>query len=303
MVGTILFGINNIYTVHHEDGREYLCRIKGKILGGSKSEYNPLAPGDLVEFEMDEHESGSIIKRLPRKNMMTRYNKKRMADQVLAANLDGVICVCSPDKPPFRPTFIDRVILSAGHIPVTILLNKIDQEISERVEQRLGYFRKIGHEIYYSNAKTGEGIEKLKALLSQGQFAFVGQSGVGKSSVLNHFAPDRQLKIGEISEKYNRGKHTTNYALMFQWSGGWLVDTPGVREIEISGIQSYELASYYEDFVHLGDSCSMVNCTHIHEPGCVVQQAVAQGDVPLDRYEGYKKLYSELVERENRYFS
>jgi len=300
-MGLILQGINNIYLVKTEDGI-LECRIKGKILGGDKTEYNPLAPGDRVEIEADADHAGcgQIISRYSRSSHLGRWNKKRRCDQVLAANLDYAVCVLSPDSPPFRPRFADRVLLACeiGGVQPLIVMNKIDQGISERVRERLDDFERIGYPVLYCSALTGDGLEKLDRKLEGRMTAFTGQSGVGKSSLLNALIPGIDLRTGGITDKYNRGKHTTCFALALEKGPDtWVVDTPGIREIEVAGIEPEELSHYFPEMEPLINECGFSGCTHNHEPDCAVQAALERGEIHTDRFNSYLALLESLEER------
>lgn len=300
MIGTVLFGMNNIFNVQAESGGEILeCRIKGKILKDSIGAYNPLASGDLVEYEEDSHHPGKgmILSRMERKNYFSRWNKKRNAPQTLAANLDLLICVSSPVVPPFRPRFIDRALITAerGRVPVLILMNKIDQKMEEQVTDRLNNYRDLGFEVMYCSAETGEGIGELKTRLAGRSVAFVGQSGVGKSTILNQIEPLVNQKTAEVSKKYSRGKHTTCYSVLVKSSGGGnIIDTPGVRELLLYDIGKMELQEYFPEMEPYFGACAFSSCTHIHEPGCAVIEALEEGKIHSDRYESYVRIMEEL---------
>ena len=299
MQGTVLFGINNIYTVRIQDGTEHLCRIKGKVLKGCENVYNPITAGDKVEFE-----EGLITALLPRKNAFTRWNRKRFMRQIIAANLDVLFCVASPMEPPFRPRFMDKVIANSCHkydseYEVVIVINKCDLGVPDEVVKRLDNYRRIGYRIFMISAKTGEGLDELKAC-AKGKFcAFAGQSGVGKSSLLNAFSSQVSRRVGEISKKYNRGRHVTNYALFVpdDINGGGITDTPGIREIFVDGIEPAELILHYREMARFYGKCSFSTCTHTVEKGCALIDAVKNGLVHPDRYESYLRTYSELTDQ------
>lgn len=305
MTGLILYGINNIYTVHSDVGRRE-CRFKGKKLKDTRGEYSPLAPGDRVEWEEDPGHAGKgmILSRLPRENAFSRWNKKRNAPQTMAANIDLLVCLTSPVSPPFRPRFIDRVLLLAeDHFPAMVVVNKADQGSPEEVEACLEIYRSIGYPVMTVSAHTGQGIRELTEKLEGKRCAVVGQSGVGKSTLLNTLDPEFNLRVGEVSEKYNRGKHTTNYGIMLPWRGGWIIDTPGIREIHVHGVESRELAHFMPEFRPLIETCQMPSCVHITEPNCAVKAAVEEGRIHPERYESYQRMYYGLkeLEEENPY--
>ncbi|MBN2049122.1 MAG: ribosome small subunit-dependent GTPase A [Spirochaetales bacterium] len=299
--GTVLYGINNIFTVATEQGTRE-CRLKGKTLKDAEGEHNPLAPGDRVLFEEDPQEprAGLIARRLPRQNAFTRWNRNSQSFQTLAVNLDRVVCVSSAEKPPFRPRFIDRVCMEAekGGIPLIILLNKIDLGLPDEVRKRMIDYRRLGYDVFTCSARKHQGLEEIKTMVDQGTSVFLGQSGVGKSTILNTLFPGLGLRTGEISRKYNRGIHTTVFSLMIPQENGAIIDTPGIRELDVRGVSPVELPWLFRDFRSFIPSCSLRNCSHLEEPGCAVREAVASGGIHPDRYESYKTLLASLVEQE-----
>ena len=297
--GTVLFGINSIYTVLMKDGAEVRCRIKGKVLASDERAYNPVAAGDEVEVSVDskDHSSGMLVRALPRRTVLARWNAKGRARQVIAANADIALCLTSPQSPPFRPRFIDRVIAAAeeGGMEVFIAVNKTDLGINPEVEDRIEDFRRIGYRVFFCSAITGEGISELAAALSGRTVALIGQSGVGKSSILNAMDPSLSLKVGEVSQKYDRGSHTTNYAVMARTAEGLsIIDTPGIRELVLADVLPDELAYRFREFEAPAGSCQVPVCKHDGEPGCAVRAAVEAGEIHPDRYESYLRMLSEL---------
>lgn len=302
--GQIYWGSNNIFSLK-ANGEVVECRLKGKVLKTDLEAYNPLAPGDWVHWEEDVSNPGHgmILDRLERTNAFTRWNNKRGCPQTIAANVDLLILVASPLEPPFRPRFLDRALIMADydHIEPLILVNKIDQELTSEAEDRLAYYQDMGYQVHTCSAQTGEGLEILRELLNDKTAAFVGQSGVGKSSLLNALDPTLGLKVGDLSAKYNKGSHTTVTALMRDWALGRLIDTPGIRELEVFGMVCQDLDHYFRDFVPLLGHCDFVGCSHLHEPGCVLKGAALDRTLHPDRLESYAKLYFELKETEKGY--
>lgn len=304
--GQVLYGINNIYTVAVAD-RKLQCRIKGKVLKTNKRQYNPIAVGDLVEVLPDPFSQGKgwIISRKERTSSLERWNKKRRATQVLAANAELLIGVTSTNSPPFRPRFIDRLIISAeiGNLAPVVLLNKCDLGVETAVEERVEVWEKNGYRVIRCSALTGEGINDLGEVIKDNTVVFIGQSGVGKSSILNCLEPELNLKVGEISSKYDRGVHTTNYAVMIPLNKNtYIIDTPGIREFEVSGITQRELHGFFPEFSPWSALCAYSRCLHIDEPGCAVKDALERGDVHQDRYISYVRLFNDLSDFQKGFY-
>ena len=305
MQGVVLYGINNIYTVSC-GGARFECRIKGKKLQTERREYNPISAGDFVEVEEDLNNSGKgmITGRRERRNSFARWNRKRGTVQTIAANVDLLVCILSPESPPFRPRFADRVLVNSEEtIPVLIVLNKMDQNISDEVERRLGDWSRMGYRVHRTSAETGEGVEELRRIIEGKTAAFVGQSGVGKSSLLNAVEPGFNFRVGEVSEKFNKGTHTTCFAVMDSWSGGTIIDTPGIKEIDPVGIEPGNLSHFMRDFKPFIGKCAHSVCLHRDEPDCAVKEAVENGGIIEERYSSYLRILSDLEYRieANRY--
>lgn len=296
--GTVLWGINNIYQVAETQGKEYLCRIKGKVLGGRTGSTSPLLPGDRVAFLPGEHE-GMITDRLERKNQFQRYNLRRREIQTLFVNVDQIICVVSVNEPKMKPGFIDRVILCAQDIPVAIVCNKTDLPAEEETQHVLQVYESLGFPVYRICAADGRGFEKLLELLKGRRSACFGPSGVGKSSMINRLIPEASREVGEISRRYNKGRHTTNYSILLRDPEGAfeLIDSPGVREIEVPTIMPEHIALMYPEMAELAGMCRFSSCLHIHEPQCAVREAVNSGVIDQGRYQRYAKIVEEQFER------
>ncbi len=306
MEGIVHFGINNIYTVKVKD-EVFRCRIKGKILKSITDVYNPIAVGDRVEVSETGKGEAMITERLPRKNEFTRWNKKRQSYQTIAANIDLAVCVTSPESPPFRPRFVDRLLVNArGSYPVLIALNKADQGIPQDVAARLGEYRAMGYSCCTCSALTGMGVSDISLMIRGKLAVFIGQSGVGKSSLINALEPSAERVTGDLSAKYNRGSHTTSFAVLIPLSAkegesgpegfsGAIIDTPGIREIEIGGMEPYEVAHYFPDFEAHASDCGYTPCLHLHEPDCGVKKALMEGLIFPDRYESYARILQDLI--------
>ncbi|MDR2104117.1 MAG: ribosome small subunit-dependent GTPase A [Treponema sp.] len=327
MRGIVIRGTRNVFTLRilgretgeiaPETGIE--CRIKGKVLKGVESYYNPLAPGDRVCFEVDSAHPGRglILGLEERRNVFTRFNQKNLgarrsaASQLLAANVDLVLCVTTPESPPFRPRFLDRALLQAdiAGIPPVILLNKDDLSRGDPdVEERLEDLCRIGYPLLRVSALTGAGMDELRSLINGKIAVLIGQSGVGKSSLIRALIPDLDIRVGSLNEKYDRGNHTTAMSVLLEIPGGknpadpgeagggtFIIDTPGIRRFAPDGVGKEDLIFYMREFAPLAGKCTYgLSCSHVSEPGCKILEAVAAGAIHEDRYESFLRIRDEL---------
>lgn len=314
VVATVLWGANNIYSVRTLAGvvHEHI-RIKGKILTDTEEqEYNPLAPGDQVELTGDGS-AVQIRRRLERRNMVRRWNRKRRRLQAIAANVDTLFVVSAATDPPYRAGFVDRVLVMAQleGIPAAIILNKVDYAVPDAVERHLTILSDLRYPVFRTIADTAVNGHRAERSLAQlRQFTrgtvsvLVGRSGVGKSSLINGLVPEADLVTGEVSRKYNRGRHTTTLARQViatdvALGGAIYIDTPGVREFDLVGYSGTEVAAGYREFLPYLPDCRMPGCTHLHEPDCAVLEALEAGHITPDRYESYAILARSVAE-ENR---
>lgn len=300
-VGVVVTGSNNSFLVETPDGTLRRCVIKGKILRTLQGYYNSLAPGDLVRLEPDAFrpDQGSILGMEERRNLFWRWNEKGKSIQAIAANLDRVVCVASGRLPPFRPRFVDRVAVTAEleGLPLLIVMNKSDLGRDPEVEDRLADYRRIGYEVLVCSVLDGRGIGELRSRIAGGTSAFVGQSGVGKSSLLNALEPGLDERVGEVSEKYERGRHTTTRSVMVTLEDGRtrIVDTPGFRRLAVRGIPRDSLVACFPEMRSLAEACEFgLACSHLDESGCRVRRGVEEGLVHPDRYESFIRVRAEL---------
>ncbi len=321
MEGLIIAGTNNTFTVECDDELTRNCTIKGKVLKSDKRFYNPLAPGDRVTVEPDpiNEQKGQVLSVLERKNTFLRWNVKGRCPQLLASNLDYLILVCTPDEPPFRPRFIDRALAQAEHQGITpiIVCNKWDlaeemqtdgrEEEYEQIDKRLAIWEELDYKVLRISAKTGEGMQQFAELLENHLSAFVGQSGVGKSSLINVMDNSCVLKTGSLSKKYGRGSHTTtkgtlihltlNESLLDGIKGrkADIIDTPGIRRFVLDDVEAEEVAMYFKEFEPFIGKCKFgLGCQHSTEPGCAVLEAVRDGKITQERYDSWARITREI---------
>ena len=291
-------------------GDEAECRIKGKVLKGSTEYTNPIAPGDIVMVELDplHPKTGLILEVVERRNQFTRIKERTAKPQVLAANVDQIFCVCTPASPPWRPRFLDRLLIQAeiAEIPAVILCNKWDLAPNKReMEEQLDLYRSLEYPVLLVSALDGYGMDRLRECCAGKLSVLTGQSGVGKSSLINALLPGSALSVGRINEKYNRGTHTTTVATLFEDlgirdagirdAGIRIIDTPGLRRFIPEGISGEELIYYMREFAPLAGTCSYgLSCSHRSERGCAVRDAVEAGRIHADRYESFLRIYDAL---------
>ena len=312
MHGTIISGTNNTFEVDCEDGIVRRCSIKGKKLKTEGGFYNPLCPGDKVDVDELDEERGRITALVPRKNGFMRWNVKGRSPQLLAANIDLLLCVTTPDEPPFRPRFIDRALTQAEEagIEAVIVCNKRDLPSAgdADLEVRLSGWEELGYRVLKVSAHSGEGLTELAELIEEKRCVLIGQSGVGKSSLINALDNSYSLKTGALSEKYGRGTHTTVKGVLLKLciksslTGGRqnvftsLIDTPGVRRFVLHGIEPENLALYFREMKPLIGKCSFgMSCSHISESGCKILEAVHAGVINEERYESWLRIREELA--------
>ena len=301
----------NSYTVKLDSG-DIECHIKGKVLRDSSGFYNPLAPGDIVSVEPDAGHPGSarIVSLERRRNIFSRFNVKGKSPQLLAANIDLVLCMTTPEAPPFRPRFIDRVLLQAeaAGIEPLVICNKSDLGFEDiDVEERLEDFVRIGYRVLRVSAKSGEGLDDAVQAIRGKTSVLIGQSGVGKSSLINTLLPGINLKTGALNEKYDRGNHTTVMPVLFELplpahvsgEGGEgvtrIIDTPGIRLFMPHEIEAGDVIIHLREFAPLAGKCSYgLSCTHRTEPGCKIMEAVHAGHIHENRYESFLRIHDEI---------
>ena len=279
--------------------------LRGKVRLERSGATNPVAVGDRVEYELDGERADelhpAVIRNvLPRTNYVIRRstNLSRQS-HVIAANLDRALLVVTLYFPEIKLPFLDRLLVTCevyGVRPV-IVLNKLDlyrDLAGEEVERFCSIYRGAGYEVVESSALTGEGIDYLRSLCSGGTSLLSGESGVGKSSVIKALDPSLDPKVGRISTAHLQGKHTTSLYEMYPLSsGGFIVDTPGLRGFGLVDLEKEEISKYFPEMLRVADGCRFVPCTHTHEPGCAVKAAVDEGSISPERYNSYLGMLEE----------
>lgn len=274
--------------------------IKGKLRLKGFNSTNPIAVGDVVEYERDGEELATIKSILPRKNYIIRKstNLSRQS-HIIASNLDMVFLVVTVDFPEVKLQFVDRFLVTceAYNVPVTIILNKMDlydEDTLERAKAFEDIYNQAGYRVMECSATTGLGIEQVREACDGKIVLFSGQSGVGKSSLISALDPALNLRVGEISAYHLQGKHTTTFYEMHPISsGGFVIDTPGIRGFGLVDVSQLELSGYFPEMLRIEDNCRFAPCTHTHEPGCAVKEAVENGEIPVERYESYLGMLDE----------
>jgi len=300
MRGLVIKSTGSWYQVHAEDGIDYDCRIKGKFRIQGIQTTNPIAVGDHVEFELEPNSDNGIINKLhDRKNYIIRksINLSKQA-QIIAANMDQAFLVVTLASPRTSLGFIDRFLATAEaySIPAVLIFNKLDlfnEDGLAILAEYAAIYENIGYPCYTVSSIEGTDIPQIESLLKDKTTLFSGHSGVGKSSLINALLPGRSIKTGEISEASDKGQHTTTFAEMHTLPfGGYLIDTPGIRELGIFDIRPEELGHYFREMRDLMHECKFNNCRHVNEPGCAVIKAVESGEIELSRYESYLSIYN-----------
>ena len=315
--GLIKRQISNQYTVMDLDTKsEYNALASGKlryVRVDEKSSFNQpygrgtkreqktiqISPkvGDIVDMEINEDQA--MIENIrPRKNDLIRPD---------VANVDQVLLVFSAVRPEFSFNLLDKflVILNEQNLKIILLVSKIDlieeNDLNE-LKQKLSYYEeKVGLEIYYVNSKQRVGFDVLEHIFKDKITVLAGQTGVGKSTLLNALIPELSIKTQEISEALGRGKHTTRHSELYDFNDGYICDTPGFSRVEINLFEKEDLKLYYPDFVLLSNDCKFSSCNHVNEPGCAVKEALKEELIPNDRYNNYLLFFDEIVKKKDRF--
>ncbi|MCU0876276.1 MAG: ribosome small subunit-dependent GTPase A [Pirellulaceae bacterium] len=283
--------------VRTDDGQTVRCATRRLLKNLSTDQRHVVAAGDIVYFRPAESGEGLIERIEPRRNVLSRTSKGRQ--HVIVTNVDQLLIVASAAEPHLKPNLIDRFLVEAERlsIPAVICINKIDLIDPADLMPLAGVYGQMGYEIILASAARGVGVARLRRLVAGKESVVAGQSGVGKSSLLNAIEPGLGLRIGEVSSENQKGKHTTTVARLIPLGlGGYVVDTPGIRQFQLWDIVPEEVDSLYRDLRPYVSLCRYPNCTHTHEADCAIKNAVADGRLDARRYESYCHLRSGDVE-------
>ncbi|MFT5195749.1 MAG: ribosome biogenesis GTPase [Cellvibrionaceae bacterium] len=301
--GLVIKSISGFYTVRTDSGEDFVCKLPGK-LKRERSLTDIVALGDRVTFTYNPNEENGLIETVKeRVNALSRsrpsaHNRSWKTDkeQVLVANVDQVVFVFSLKKPTTSLRKLDRLLVGTEqqNIPAVICVNKIDLGTIEEGKVQFGLYKKIGYDVVYTSTTSNEGVQELRDLLKDRVSVFAGSSGVGKSSLLNAIQPKLGLRTNNVSDATGKGLHTTRYGELFPLNfGGWVADTPGIRGWALYDIEPKELDAYFREIEPFVSQCQFSDCSHNNDPGCAVQQAVADGHISAERFDSYHRLREE----------
>lgn len=301
MKGVVTKSTGSWITVRSEDGMRTECRLKGQFRIHGLRSTNPLAIGDKVEFEKQPDEDTGVITRIEERNnyIVRKSINLSRTTQILAANLDHAFLIVTLARPRTSTGFIDRFLVTATgyYIPASLIFNKIDlydEALSTYEAELKTIYSKAGYPCYSVSALKGDHVDLIRSLLKGKTSLFSGHSGAGKSALITAIQPDLKLKTGTISEIHLKGKHTTTFAEMFELnSGGFIIDTPGIKEFGLIDFENNEIPRCFPEMERLLPSCRYKNCTHTHEPGCAVKKGLETGDVSTMRYNSYLSILND----------
>ena len=300
--GLVIKNTGSLFLVELEDGSVVETNLRGRFrLKGIRST-NPVVVGDIVQVDGE-----SIVSIEPRKNYIIRKSSNLSKEShILAANIDQVFLVVTIKKPETPFEFIDRFLLTANayHIPVVIVLNKVD--ILDEDELALAeaikglYEKNLGYKVVFSSTVNGDGVEEIKQMVEGKLSLFSGNSGVGKSSLLNVLEPSLGLKVGDVSRQHQTGMHTTTYSEVFDIAGGKVIDSPGIKGFGIIDMEAAEISKFFPDIAKFALECRFDDCKHVNEPSCAVLKALEEQKIALSRYNSYKSILLDLDEKKYR---
>ncbi len=285
--------------VRGDDGREYACAVRQVLKSLSTDQRHVVASGDRVDFLVEDERSGLIVAVHPRTSTLSRTSRGRQ--HVIVTNIDTLLVVVSAAEPDIKPGLIDRFLLTAERfgIRAVVCINKVDLVDQCELQPLIGAFTQAGYPLILTSAQTGQGIDYIRALVHNRETALAGQSGVGKSTLLNCIEPGLGLRVGAVSIENQKGRHTTTAAQLIPLQiGGYVFDTPGIRQFQLWDITADELAGLMPEIRPYVSQCRYPNCRHLTEDGCAVKDAVADGRIDARRYDSYCHLVEEELSAE-----
>ncbi len=300
--GKVIKSTGSWYSVMYDGGKGVSCRLKGIFRKKGIKTTNPISVGDVVDFNFVENDNSGVITKIhPRKNYIIRKaTNLSKVSHIIAANIDQVVIIVSLIKPRTSSGFIDRILTTAEayHIPAVIVFNKFDlydEKIIAKLEILKSSYEKAGYSCLVTSVPENIRLSKFKEILKGKTSLLSGHSGVGKSALINSVDASLNLKTGEISGFHEKGTHTTTFANMFPLEfGGWVVDTPGIKEFGLVEFEKVELGQRFPEIRNLMHLCKFNNCLHVNEPGCAVTKAVSQGNIPEFRYTNYLNMLDSI---------
>ncbi|WP_297332002.1 ribosome small subunit-dependent GTPase A [Flavobacterium sp.] len=297
MTGLVYKSTGSWYTVKADDGTFYECRIKGKFRIKGITSTNPVAVGDVVDFDIEENNNAVITNIHERKNYIIRKSVNLSKQvHIIASNIDKLFLLVTINNPPTTTSFIDRFLVTAEayDIEAVLVFNKLDTYTREAEDEMLYLkhtYSKIGYKCLKVSATEGKGLDALKEQMQGNVSMFSGHSGVGKSTLVNALQPSLNLKTKEISEQHSQGQHTTTFAEMFDLDfDAKIIDTPGIRGFGIVDMEPDEIGDYFPEFFALKEECKFNNCLHKEEPHCAVKDALDNDEVAWSRYRSYLQM-------------
>ena len=301
--GIVIKSTGSWYLVKRTNGEIIEARIRGKLRTKGLRTTNPVAVGDIVSLE--KNEDNFVITEIgERRNYIIRKSTNLSKEaHIIASNVDQTLLIATINHPVTSAVFIDRILATteAYNIPAILVFNKsdlYDNTDREKATELITIYSEIGYRCLQVSAVTGQNITELRELLKDKVTVLSGMSGVGKSTLINCIAPQLQLKPASISDSHDTGKHTTTFAEMFPLNeGGYIVDTPGVRSFGIIDMEKEEISHFFPEIFRVSEHCRFYNCTHIHEPGCAVIEAVQNGRISESRYWSYLSMMEESKEK------
>lgn len=307
MNGRVIKNTGSWYVVRTDDCKDYNCKVKGNFRIKGIRTTNPVAVGDIVDITVNADGTAFIVKIAPRTNyIIRRASNLSKESHIIAANLDRALLVVSLTEPATSTTFIDRFLATAEayQVPVTIVINKTDlytDELAEYYEAIKYLYESIGYEVLGVSATTGDGVDRVRDVISKGITLFSGNSGVGKSSLINALIPGLELRTANVSTSHHTGMHTTTFSEMFAiGTDAYIIDTPGVKGFGTIDFDVNEVSHFFPEIFRISANCRYGNCTHTHEPGCAVLKAVNESLISQSRYASYLSILEDGTEGKYR---